>query len=111
MRDELEKSFAFILELEKLKAVERKTKPLGLERYENSGEHSWQVAVLALVMAKFADQPVDVEKVVKMMLLHEICEIDAGDTFFFDDAAQVEIEAEELAGFIKGIFIFVCQVM
>ncbi len=103
MKDDLEKSFAFILELEKLKAVERKTKPLGLERYENSGEHSWQVAVLALVMAKFADQPVDVEKVVKMLLLHEICEIDAGDTFFFDDAARAEIEAEELAA-VERIF-------
>ncbi len=103
MKDELEKSFAFILELEKLKAIERKTKPLGLDRYENSGEHSWQVTVLALVMAKFADEAVDVEKVIKMLLLHEICEIDAGDTFFFDDAARLEVEAKELAA-VERIF-------
>jgi putative hydrolases of HD superfamily len=103
MKDELEKSFTFILELEKLKAIERKVKPLGLDRYENSGEHSWQVTVLALVMAKFADEAVDVEKVIKMMLLHEICEIDAGDTFFFDDAARAGIETEELAA-VERIF-------
>ena len=103
MKDNLEKSFAFILELEKLKAITRKVKPLGLDRYENSAEHSWQVTVLALVMAKFADEAVDVEKVVKMMLLHEICEIDADDTFFFDDAARLEVEASELAA-VERIF-------
>lgn len=103
MKDELEKCFEFILELEKLKAVERKVKPLGLERYENTGEHSWQVSVLALVMAKFSDVDLDIEKVLKMLLLHDICEIDADDVFFFDEAGREEAKQTELAA-TKRIF-------
>ena len=97
-KDELESCFEFILELEKLKAVQRKTKPLGLDRYENSAEHSWQVSLLALVLAKFANETVDVERVMKMLLLHDIGEIDADDAFFFDDAKRLEAKDKEAAG-------------
>jgi putative hydrolase of HD superfamily len=97
VKDNLEKCFQFILELEKLKAVQRKVKPLGLDRYENSGEHSWQVSVLAMTMAKFADESVNIEKVLKMLLIHDICEIDAGDVLFFDDAGRAEAKEKELA--------------
>ena len=93
--NDLEKSFEFILELEKLKNVYRKVKPLGLERYENSAEHSWQVMFLALVMANYADENVDIDKVLKMLLVHEIGEIDADDTFFFDDAARADAKEKE----------------
>lgn len=103
IKDNLEKCFEFIIELEKLKAVCRKTKPLGLERYENSGEHSWQVSVLAMTMAKFADEPVNIDKVVKMLLLHDICEIDAGDIIFFDEKARAEAKEKELAA-VERIF-------
>ncbi len=96
MENELEKSFAFILELEKLKAIERKIKPLGLERYENSAEHSWQLAVAALVLAKFANEAVDIEKVIKMLLVHDIGEIDADDVFFFDTAGRDDAKGKEL---------------
>ena len=97
-KDELESCFEFILELEKLKAVHRKTKPLGLERYENSAEHSWQVTLLALVLTKFANETFDVERVMKMLLLHDIGEIDADDAFFFDDAKRLEAKDKESAG-------------
>ena len=103
MKDELEKCFEFILELEKLKAIQRRTKPLGLDRYENSAEHSWQAALLALVLAKYGDESLNIEKVVKMMLVHDIGEIDADDVFFFDDAGRLEAKAKELAA-IKRIF-------
>ena len=73
----------FIRELDKLKGVERKTKPLGLARFENSAEHSWQLAVLALTLSRFAAGEVDVLRVIKMLLLHDIGEIDAGDTFVY----------------------------
>ncbi len=96
MNNELEKCFAFILELEKLKAVERKVKPIGLERYENSAEHSWQLAVAALVLAKFSNEPVNAEKTIKMLIVHDICEIDANDAFFFDEAARSDAKAKEL---------------
>ena len=97
IKNDLEKCFEFILELDKLKAVKRRTKPLGLERYENTAEHSWQVAVLALVLMRFADEDIDLEKVLKMLLLHDICEIDADDVFFFDEAGRAEAEEKELA--------------
>lgn len=103
MKDELEKCFEFILELEKLKAVQRRTKPLGLERYENSAEHSWQTALLALVLAKFGDADLNIEKVVKMMLVHDIGEIDADDVFFFDESGRAGAKEKELAG-VKRVF-------
>jgi putative hydrolases of HD superfamily len=103
MKDELEKCFEFILEVEKLKAVERRTKPLGLDRYENSAEHSWQISLLALVLAKFGDESLNIEKVIKMLLVHDIGEIDADDVFFFDDAGRLDAKEKELAA-MKRIF-------
>lgn len=73
----------FIREVDKLKGVERKTKPLGMARFENSAEHSWQIAVQALSLSRFAAEPIDLLRVVKMLLLHDIGEIDAGDTFVY----------------------------
>lgn len=103
MKDELEKCFEFILELEKLKAVQRRVKPLGLDRYENSAEHSWQASLMALVLAKFGNEALNIEKVVKMLLVHDIGEIDADDIFFFDDAGRLDAKEKELAA-MKRIF-------
>ena len=74
----------FIIELEKLKKVERRVKPVGLTRYENSAEHSGHIALLALTLSRFASQPVDELKIVTMLLLHDIVEIDTGDKFAYD---------------------------
>ena len=101
--NELEKSFEFLLELEKLKAVQRKVKPIGLERYENSAEHSWQLAVAALVLANFANEKINVEKVIKMLIVHDIGEIDADDVFFFNDAGRLAAKDKELLA-MKRIF-------
>jgi putative hydrolase of HD superfamily len=103
MKDELEKCFEFILEVEKLKSIQRRTKPPGLDRYENSAEHSWQISLLALVLSKFADESVNIEKVVKMLLVHDIGEIDADDVFFFDEAGRFDAKEKELAA-VKRIF-------
>lgn len=103
MKDDLEKSFAFILEVEKLKAVQRKVKPLGLDRYENSAEHSWQIALLAMVLKRYADEEINVEKVVKMLLVHDIGEIDADDVFFFDEVGRNDAKEKESAA-MKRIF-------
>ncbi|MBL8302430.1 MAG: HD domain-containing protein, partial [Ideonella sp.] len=70
----------FILELDKLKGVTRKTRPLGLDRQENSAEHSWQIAMLALSLAPHAPAGLDMNRVVGMLLVHDIGEIDTGDT-------------------------------
>ena len=73
----------FILELDKLKGVTRKTRPLGLDRYENSAEHSWQIAMLASSLSHYAESPVDIDRVIGMLLVHDIGEIDTGDTIVY----------------------------
>jgi putative hydrolase of HD superfamily len=93
----------FILELEKLKGVTRKTRPLGLDRYENSAEHSWQLALLAISLERFATSPVDMNRVVRMLLVHDIGEIDIGDTIFFAEGGWEERKAAELNA-VKRIF-------
>jgi putative hydrolase of HD superfamily len=93
----------FILEMEKLKGVTRKTRPLGLDRYENSAEHSWQLALLAISLERFAASRVDMNRVVRMLLVHDIGEIDTGDTIFFAETGWEELKAAELAA-VKRIF-------
>lgn len=93
----LQKQIDFILEVDKLKTVLRKTKPLGLERYENSAEHSWQAALLALSMAQHAPVPLDVDKVIRMLLIHDLGEIDTGDVIVYAETDSAAREAEELA--------------
>jgi putative hydrolase of HD superfamily len=85
----------FILELDRLKGVTRKSKPIGLDRYENSAEHSWQIAMFAGAMAEFADPGVDVHRVMQMLLVHDIGEIDTGDTIVYDDTGLAERKAAE----------------
>lgn len=93
----------FILELDKLKAVTRKVRPAGLDRYENTAEHSWQIALFAFALAPFAESPVDINRVIKMLLVHDIGEIDAGDTIVFAREGWEETKAAESAG-VKRIF-------
>ena len=79
----LQPTIDFIRELDKLKGVERKTRPLGLARFENSAEHSWQLAVLAMALSRYAEGAIRLERVVSMLLLHDIGEIDTGDTIAY----------------------------
>jgi len=87
----------FILELDKLKGVTRKIKPLGLDRYENSAEHSWQIAMFATALLPYADGPIDLNHVIRMLLVHDIGEIDTGDTIVFAEGGWEERKAAELA--------------
>lgn len=102
---DLDRQLAFITELEHLKAIYRKTTvKVDNNRFENSAEHSWQIALSAQVLHPYAKEAVDVSRVVSMLLIHDIVEIDAGDTFAF--AAQSELDnqhAKELAA-AKRIF-------
>lgn len=87
----------FILELDKLKGVTRKVKPLGLDRYENPAEHSWQIALLAASLEDYAAAPIDIARVIAMLLVHDIGEIDTGDTMAFVEEGIAERKAAELA--------------
>jgi len=93
----------FVLEIDKLKGVLRKVRPVGENRYENTAEHSWQIAVFALSLAKALRLSVDVNRVVCMLLIHDIGEIDAGDKFVFAETGWEERKAAELKA-VERIF-------
>ena len=78
----LEKQVSFIKEIDKVKYILRQSKLFNSNRRENDAEHSWHLAVMAIVLAEHSDKPIDLLKVLKMVLIHDIVEIDAGDTFF-----------------------------
>lgn len=85
------------------KGVLRKVKPVGEDRYENTAEHSWQIAVFALSLAKTLQLSVDAERVVAMLLVHDLGEIDAGDKFVFPQDGWEERKAAELRA-VERIF-------
>ena len=84
--DKLLQQINFIKEIDKIKYIQRKTKLFNSERNENDAEHSWHLAMMAIVLAEHADVPIDILKVLKMVLIHDIVEIDAGDIFIYDTA-------------------------
>mgnify|MGYP001612127098 CR=1 FL=1 len=86
----------FILELDKLKGVTRKTRPLGLARQENSAEHSWQIAMLAMSLAPHAPASMNILHVVQLLLVHDIGEIDTGDTMVYEEGGWEQRKAAEL---------------
>ena len=87
---------AFIKEIDKLKYIQRKTKLFNSDRHENDAEHSWHLAMMTIVLAEHSDKPIDILKVVKMVLIHDIVEIDAGDTFIYDTVKNHTNTDEEL---------------
>ena len=82
--DKLLQQIAFIHEIDKLKYIQRKTRLFNSDRRENDAEHSWHLALMALTLAEHADEPVDTLKVLKMLLIHDLVEIDSGDVFLYD---------------------------
>jgi putative hydrolase of HD superfamily len=94
----LARQIEFLVEIDRLKHVLRRTYLPGSDRRENSAEHSWHLALAALVLAEYADEPVDLTRVLPMLLVHDIVEIDAGDTFFYDLVGALDkAEREKLA--------------
>jgi len=85
----------FLIEVDKLKSVLRANTLCDGSRVENSGEHSWHLALCALVMAEHAIKPVNIDRVIKMLLLHDLVEIDAGDVPIHGDYDVAEVEAKE----------------
>ncbi|MBE9602251.1 HD family hydrolase [Pedobacter sp. MC2016-24] len=95
---DLLKQVAFIKEIDKLKYIQRRTKLFNSDRHENDAEHSWHLAMMAIVLSEHSNQPIDVLKVVKMVLIHDLVEIDAGDTFIYDTAKNhTNTDEERLA--------------
>lgn len=93
---ELDSIFKFILEIDKEKSIGRQTYLTGGERMENDAEHAWHIAVMAILLSGYANEEIDVLKTVTMLLIHDLVEIDAGDTYAYDAAAaQTQAAREE----------------
>ncbi len=95
-RKRFEQQIAFLKEIDKIKHVFRRTRLLDDSRYENDAEHAWHLAVMAITLAEHANTDrIDTSKVVMMVLIHDIVEIDAGDTLIYDKALRAEKKEKE----------------
>ncbi len=94
----LQKQFAFIHEIDKLKKILRQTLLTDGSRRENDAEHSWHISAMALILSEYSNSDIDVLRVLKMLLIHDLVEIGAGDTFCYDvEANKGKAERERLA--------------
>ena len=96
-QNKIKSQISFLAEIDKLKAIERKTSPIGLERRENSAEHSWQVIITAITLEEYSNSKIDLLKVIKMLAIHDIVEIDVGDTFHYLKDLKSELAEKERA--------------
>lgn len=91
----LDKQMEFIMEVDKIKTINRQTYITGGVRKENDAEHSWHLALMALLLSEYANEDIDVLKTMTMVLIHDMVEIDAGDTYAFDSVgAESKVERE-----------------
>ena len=95
--ERLEKQIRFIVEIDKVKNIFRQTYLADARRKENDAEHSWHIALMAYLLQEYAEKPVDVSKAMLMVLIHDLVEIDAGDTYAYDDAGAETKRAREEA--------------
>ncbi len=91
----IDAQIAFLTEADKLKSVLRGTTLCDGSRRENSGEHSWHIALYALIMAEHANRPINIDRVIRMLLIHDLVEIDAGDNPIHGDHDPAEMERIE----------------
>ena len=97
-QQDLKKQIDFIVEIDQLKHIFRQTILAADKRRENDAEHSWHLSIMALLLVQHAADPgLDLLRVIKMLLIHDIVEIDAGDTFAYDEAAHADKEEREQA--------------
>lgn len=95
--ERLENQLRFMIEVDKLKTILRRNHTTD-NRRENTAEHSWHITLFALILAEYANESIDICKVMKMLLIHDIVEIDAGDTFVYDTiGARDKVQREQAA--------------
>ena len=97
MNERFKKQLDFLLEIDKVKNILRMTSIADGSRRENDAEHSWSLAMMVFLFAEYMEEEIDLLKVVKMVLIHDVIEIYAGDTFCFDAVAMEDKEERELA--------------
>ena len=99
----LDKQFDFCREIDKEKFIGRQTYLTGAVRKENDAEHAWHMAVMTLILSEYANEPIDILKTLSMILIHDVVEIDAGDTYAYDEKAK-ETQAERELKAAERIF-------
>ncbi|MBO9472112.1 HD domain-containing protein [Shimia sp. R10_1] len=97
MSDRLSQQIAFLTEADKLKSVYRATKVLDGHRHEDSGSHSWHIALYALILGEHANRDINIDRVIRMLLIHDLVEIDVGDSPIHGDHDIAAMEAAESA--------------
>lgn len=98
MNERLKKQIDFILEIDKEKNIYRQTHLTGYLRQENDAEHAWHMAIMAYLLQEYSNEKIDIAKVMIMCLIHDVVEIDAGDTYAYDEKAlATQKEREEAA--------------
>ena len=98
MEDRLEQQISFIRENDKEKQIGRQTYLTGGSRKENDAEHAWHIALMAILLSEYANEPIDLLRTVTMLLIHDLVEIDAGDTYAYDEAAKATEHDREARG-------------
>ncbi len=96
-KSRIEKQFEFCREIDKEKFIGRQTYLTDRNRKENDAEHAWHMALMAVLLSEYSNDPIDVLKTVTMLLLHDLVEIDAGDTYAYDEEAKKTQKQRELA--------------
>lgn len=96
-KERLEKQFAFFREIDKEKFIGRQTYLSDGVRKENDAEHAWHMAIMTVLLSEYANESIDVLKTVMMLLIHDLVEIDAGDTYAYDEAGKATQRQRELA--------------
>ena len=95
-KERLEKQFAFCLEVDKEKKIERQTYISDGSRQENDAEHAWHMALMTLILSEYANEEIDILKTISMILIHDVVEIDAGDTYAYDEEGKKTQKEREL---------------
>ena len=96
MDERLKKQLEFILEIDKEKNILRQTHLSGHGRRENDAEHAWHMAIMAYLLQEYSNEPVDIAKVMLMCLIHDVVEIDAGDTYAYDEKGKLSQREREV---------------
>lgn len=105
LHDRLQQQLDFLIEIDKVKNILRKTRTFSAKKYENDAEHGWHMSLMAIILAEYANERIDTGKVVRMALVHDLVEIDVGDTYLYaehqdDKVAKERKCAERLFGLL-----------
>ncbi len=103
MSERLLKQLEFVREIDKIKTIFRQSTLFCEARKENDAEHSWHICVMTLLLSEYAEKTIDTSKVIKMLLIHDLVEIDAGDTIVYGKTAADELREQEAADRIFGM--------